>query len=404
MATILVTDSGLGTGITIIRSLGRAGHLVIAADSRRGGAGFRSRYVKHRVHHPRGGTDPIGFVGAIADAVARHRVDLIFPVTEEHTLPLVGHEREIGCRIAIPDVAGLELMRDKLRSMELARQLGIPTPETEQVTDIASARDVAERLGWPVVVKPRFSRVVDDAGRLHALQVSYANSPRELEERLAPLLQLGDVLLQRYHPGEGHGVELLLSAGRPLDAFQHHRLHEVPISGGASAYRESVPLDPQLLDHATRLMAHLAWTGLAMVEFRVGETGPQLLEVNGRVWGSLPLAVKSGVDFPARYVDLLLAADGSPQGGPQPSPMGRYRVGVRSHNLQLELVWIGSVLGGRRAYPYLPAPPRMAGLRALLGLLRPSEHDVLSLDDPWPGLADLVAATTHAGGKVIGRA
>ncbi len=404
MATILVTDAALGTGITIIRSLGRAGHRVVAADSSRGSAGFRSRYVRHRVRHPRGGTDPIGFVDAIADAVARHRVDLIFPVTEEHTLPLIGREHEIGCRIAIPDVAGLELMRDKLRSMELARQLGIPTPETEQVTDVAAAREVAERLGWPVVVKPRFSRVIDGAGRLHALQVGYANSPGELAQRVAPLLELGDVLLQRYHPGEGHGVELLLSAGRPLDAFQHHRLHEVPISGGASAYRESVPLDPQLLDHATRLMAELAWTGLAMVEFRVGEAGPQLLEVNGRVWGSLPLAVKSGVDFPARYVELLLAADGSPRGGPQASPTGSYRVGVRSHNLQLELVWIASVLGGRRAYPYLPAPPRVAGIGALLGLLRPSEHDILSLDDPWPGLADLVAATSHVAAKVIDRA
>ena len=50
------------------------------------------------------------------------------------------------------------------------------------------------------------------------------------------------VLLQEYGPGEAHGVELLLVDGRPLAAFQHRRIHEVPLTGGASSLRESVPL------------------------------------------------------------------------------------------------------------------------------------------------------------------
>ena len=58
------------------------------------------------------------------------------------------------------------------------------------------------------------------------------------------------MLLQRYHAGEGHGVELLCDRGEPLAAFQHRRLHEVPITGGASALRESVPVDPTLLDYS----------------------------------------------------------------------------------------------------------------------------------------------------------
>ena len=63
------------------------------------------------------------------------------------------------------------------------------------------------------------------------------------------------------------------------------------MTGGASSYRESVALDARLLEDSVRLLQALRWTGLAMVEFKVGADGYHLMEINGRVWGSLPLAV-----------------------------------------------------------------------------------------------------------------
>ena len=41
---------------------------------------------------------------------------------------------------------------------------------------------------------------------------------------------------------------------------QHRRLREIPIHGGASALRESVPLDPLLYDYAVKLLEALDWT------------------------------------------------------------------------------------------------------------------------------------------------
>ncbi len=60
-----------------------------------------------------------------------------------------------------------------------------------------------------------------------------------------------------------------------------------------------------------------------MVEYKVDErTGtPYLMEVNGRFWGSLQLAVDAGVDFPALLVRAAL-------GQPLPPPP-EYREGVR---------------------------------------------------------------------------
>jgi predicted ATP-grasp superfamily ATP-dependent carboligase len=181
-------------------------------------------------------------------------------------------------------------------------------------------------------------------------------------------------------------VEVLAHEGRTLAAFQHRRLREVPITGGASSFRESVALDPALLDHAARLLGALGWTGLAMVEFKVGESGPRLMELNGRIWGSLPLAVKSGVDFPAGLVDVCLGT------GPAPDePLhASYALGVRSRDLGLEVVWIGSTLRRARRYPFIPTPGRREALAAAVRLLYPGDgFDILAREDPRPGLVEL---------------
>lgn len=402
MATVLITDAQLGSAIAMIRSLGRDGHRVIAAADARHSAGFRSRYSAGRVVHPAAADAPDAFVASIVAAVERWSIDLVMPISDMHIIPLAAARerlRAAGARLAVADDDALEMTRDKWRTIEMARSLDVPVPDTVLVSDAATAAREAPSLGWPVVLKPRFSRAVLPDGRMVGLEVSYANTLEELRQRIAAPLLAGDVLLQRMHAGEGHGVEMLADAGHVLAAFQHRRLREVPVTGGASAYRESVAIRPELLAHAAALIETMGWTGLAMVEFKVGPDRPVLLEINGRVWGSLPLAVKSGMDFPARYVDLLLNGANEPG-----APDLRYRPGVRSRNMRLELVWIASVLRGTSRYSYLPHPSRRDALRALFSLVRPSsEHDVLDRDDPMPGLADLAAALGHVASKVMRR-
>jgi hypothetical protein len=144
-----------------------------------------------------------------------------------------------------------------------------------------------------------------------------------------------------------------------------------------------------------RLLEALSWTGLAMVEFRVGEDGPSLMEVNGRIWGSLPLAVRAGMDFPARMAAVFL--DGPPPEGPIDTT---YRTGVRSRNLWLELLWIASTARRRRRYPYLQAPRRREALAVALGLLRPGDgYDLLEADDRGPALAELRGLATKLRSK-----
>ncbi len=95
------------------------------------------------------------------------------------------------------------------------------------------------------------------------------------------------------------------------------------------------------------------------------------------------------MDFPAMWANIY--TEDWPRDR-EPAVNTNYRIGVRSRNLELDLMWILTVLlgRGRSRYPFLPSPGRSQAVRALLGMLNPTSHfDILSLEDPAPGFAEL---------------
>jgi predicted ATP-grasp superfamily ATP-dependent carboligase len=386
---VLVTDGGRGSGISIIRSLGRRGIEVVAADTTRLSPAFFSRYVAARLVYPHPGAHAEEAVHVLVRAAVEHKVDLVIPVSEELVMLLsTARDRFTGiAKLALPEPDALAVARDKQQTLELAHELGVPAPRTVLVSSADDAVAHGPTLGWPIVLKPQASRTARDDGKVDVFGVTYAGDLRSLAEEMRAFEGRCSVLLQEYCEGEGHGVGLLMDRGRPLLAFQHRRLREVPFTGGPSSFRDSVALDPVLFEYCVRLLGAVGWTGPAMVEFKLTRDGPKLMEINGRIWGSLALAVKSGVDLPVRMVDLFVRGDGAVAA----SPLNGYAVGVRSRDLSLELKWIASVLGRHTRYPFLRAPRRRQALAAAVRLLDPRlGFDVLSRDDPRPGLVELV--------------
>ena len=396
---VLVTDAGRGSAVAIIRSLGRRGWHVTAADSDRRSPGLYSRFAARRLRYADPIHEPAAMAAGLRRTIERFDIDLVIPVTDEAILPLLPMRSELDriTTIALPSNAAFGVMSDKAATYELARRLGVPTPRWALLEAGLRPEGVGEDLGWPVVVKPRRSRELTADGRISRHVVTYAAGPADLaaaSAASATASAAGSVLVQEYVTGEGHGVELLMREGEVVAAFQHRRIREVPVTGGASSYRESVALDPALLEHATALLRDLGWTGVAMVEFRLGPDGPRLMEVNGRVWGSLPLAVRAGVDFPALLADVHL---GRPVTA---GPIGDYRIGVRSRSLPLEISWIGAVLSGRRGEAGLPVPARREALKVAAQALVPGGWDVLSVRDPLPGLLEIWKVASGSIGRL----
>lgn len=406
--SVLVTDAADPQAVATIRSLGRAGWRVVAVDSDRGAPGLRSHSAAAAHVIPSAQHEREAAVAALATLSTVEEIDLLLPVCDQSILAVSGARDRFGSTvIALPTPESLELAMDKQRTLALASKVGLPIPETRLVTTAAALPTAAKGLGWPLVVKPlRSHRPLDD-GTVATQAVGYATSLADLEARLgSPGAEAMPVLLQRYEPGVGVGVELLAKRGRPLAAFQHRRVREMPISGGPSSLRVSEAVDPELLRLSTRLLEAMEWTGLAMVEYRVTTDGPVLMEVNGRIWGSMALPVLAGMDFPRRLAELFLPGAGDPTFDGRDVIDQSYRVGVECRNLELELRWIASALHQLRRPAAVGPHPGVADVaRVAIGLVDPrNAFDVQSMADPRPGLADLRRATGHLAREALSRA
>ena len=129
-----------------------------------------------------------------------------------------------------------------------------------------------------------------------------------------------------------------------------------------------------------RLLRALNWYGLAMVEFKVDERDqlPKLMEINPRVWGSMPLAIASGVDFP--YLLFKLAIDGDVQ------ELRSFKEGVKMRFLINDI---------RAALSYLAKGKRkIVYLRKFIKDIFDTnvKEGILSLSDPKPGLVNIIKA------------
>jgi predicted ATP-grasp superfamily ATP-dependent carboligase len=193
-------------------------------------------------------------------------------------------------------------------------------------------------------------------------------------------------MLQEFVPGSGLGVFLLLDMqGRTCAEFAHRRIRDIRPTGSGSVLRESVPVDGRLRELAVALLRKMEWWGVAMVEFRTDERtgGVVLMEVNGRFWGSLQLALDAGVNFPAILIDVA--------GGQSPTPPP-FHAGVKVRWWLGDLARTASVLKGRPSGYSGHFPTRWSAVRDMLGP-QPTGTigEVYRSGDPWPAAAELLA-------------
>lgn len=385
MARILVTDGETRSALAVVRSLGRAGHEVHVCSSDGRSLAGRSRYAVSDVRVPSALTEPRSFVEAVERETARLQADVLLPLTDASIPPLLDSD-VLRRRVTLPfpSPEAYRAATDKGRLLQTAERVGIRAPPTVRVASPTTAGDpLSLEFGPPYVVKPTLSVSGKGAGRSRA-GVSYAGDGAELRrclEQVPPAAY--PVLVQRRIRGRGRGIFLLRWEGRTLASFAHARIREKPPSGGVSVYRESVRAEPELADASERLLGALDWEGVAMVEYKVAaDSGtPYLMEVNGRFWGSLQLAIDAGVDFPALLVDAAL--------GGRPEPVSSYRTGIRSRwwwgdvdHLLARLCRTGSVPDGGWG-------GRPGALADFLVLWRPGDRsEVLRLQDPAPFLEE----------------
>jgi predicted ATP-grasp superfamily ATP-dependent carboligase len=386
MATILVTDGEQRAALSVARSLGAAGHWVLIAAARDGSIAGSSRYASAEFIAPDPLIDPEAFADRIAAVCRSESVELLLPITDASLLAVQDRPKRFAeITIPWPEADTVRRVANKAVVLDLAREIGLATPQQCEIGSERELKNVLDRVTLPVVVKPTRSLGEADAER-HKFVVAHAADPDRLRKAVQKYPRAAfPLLLQQRIVGPGIGIFLLSWNGRLIARFAHRRIREKPPSGGVSVYCESIAMPQDLEAGSRQLLDGLGWSGVAMVEFKLDQASgrPYLMEINGRFWGSLQLAVDSGVDFPR----LLVAA----ARGENPAPVLDYRTGVRSR------WWWGDVdhllARVRKSNAELALPPGSAGrLKAMLDFLvlwRPGDHnEVLRWNDPRPFLVE----------------
>lgn len=324
---VIVTDGNERSALAVTRSLGQRGIPVYVGAETAVSLAGASKYCTQSFAYPSPWIHPEEYVACLLGVARQWNATALFPMTDL-AVELIGeHKERVGLALIlpIPSLKQYRKLSDKYQLTAWAKEQGIPIPRTLFVPDGDVARVIDQVTKWPVVVKPGRSLLKVD-GIWKKTTVLYAHDPHDLRRLYHEVWYLKwPSLLQERISGEGEGVFGLFSRGEPLALFAHRRLRERPPSGGVSVLRESIPLPPQMTDYALRVVKSADWQGVAMVEFKIDRDSrvPYLMEVNGRFWGSLQLAIDAGVDFP--WLLHQHGSGGAIAGGNEP-----YQVGIKS--------------------------------------------------------------------------
>ncbi len=308
---ILVTDGENRSSLAVTRSLGRKGCTIIAVGRSANDISFSSKFCHKAYLVPDPLTDGMNYLHAISEIVAKERINVIFPMTEQSVYCLNKSRNILGQNVILacapPDK--MEAVSNKYTLFKTAEKLGVDVPKTNYVADIGDFYKIKNKIKvFPVVVKPAFSKI-QDGDKIFSTGVMFAANQAELNHlyESQPVLRYPS-LIQEMITGIGTGLFTLFDQDRHLVLFSHRRLLEKPPSGGVSVLSESIAVENDMVEASRKLLSNVHWTGIAMVEFKrdVRDGRPKLMEINGRFWGSLQLAISSGVDFPELCLDYYL--------------------------------------------------------------------------------------------------
>ncbi len=331
---VLVLGHDVRFVLPIVRSLGRRGIITDLAWCSAKSPATRSRYIRHLHKIALPELQDNSWIGDLRELIQTHRYDLVIPAAESFVFFLQQHRtafEEFGS-VCLMDDEVFQTAFDKMKSWDLAHSLNIPVPDSEICRNIEELDRFLQSATYPLILKPDCSVNPDTpSSKNYVMTARCAQDARKIFRNISS--NGSRIHLQTLVSGIGVGVEFLANQGELLAVHQHKRLHET--SGHGSTYRESVAVSPELYQATEKIIKELNYTGVGMAEFRVDDDTGQwwFLELNARFWGSLPLAVASGVDFPFYLYELLVEG--------RTTFNVNSRDAVRCRNLRNDLRWTG---------------------------------------------------------------
>jgi carbamoyl-phosphate synthase large subunit len=202
------------------------------------------------------------------------------------------HEAGVPIIGTSPD--SIDLAEDRKRFGALLRELGIPQPDNGTATSIEEAREIAERIGYPVLVRPSYVL----GGR--AMAIVYDEESLERYMRTAvDFSHDRPVLIDKFlEQAAEFDVDALADETACVVAAIQEHIEEAGIhSGDSSCVLPPVRIAQEHVEtmrHYTRKLATaLSVKGLMNIQFAIKDDRVYVLEVNPRASRTVPFVSKA---------------------------------------------------------------------------------------------------------------
>lgn len=344
---VLVTDGGSGQGrsaLAAVRALAAWGYKVAVTVSGNHSLAAASRHCGRRVP-----------VAAVSDA-SRYKQAILKETRSRPYLTVMATSDSALLALGAP----VKHFVDKTLLGKRAREADLETPSTQLFGSVSELLEAGSPFGFPIVMKPVVSR-------WPAVCVGTMEEVRQL-------LQGADtpVLVQPYLQENLRAVAGVMWRGE-LAAVSHQRYFRTwPVSCGTASAAETVEPDLELETKMTKLLS--GYDGI----FQAQLAGDNLLDLNPRPYGSMPLAARAGANLPGILCDLLHGVEYS-RVRAKPGVFYRWTEGDLRHLFE-------DLRRGR------------TGPREVLEAFRPrrrAAHSTESLKDPRPMFTRLVYALSR---------
>jgi hypothetical protein len=168
-------------------------------------------------------------------------------------------------------------------------------------------------------------------------------------------------LVQKFIKGTGEGLFGYYYKNNGFAWSAHRRLRMMNPHGSGSSACCSITVDEELRKKVDNLLKKIAWKGIFMIEMLKDPTGTAwFMELNGRPWGSMALAIRKNLFYPLWAVEGTLSQDFIPDVKPNNDDIVARHIGR-------EIIHFLRVMKGSKYRNYIIWPLR---LRTFINLLK----------------------------------
>jgi predicted ATP-grasp superfamily ATP-dependent carboligase len=313
-----IVIGGHTQALGIARSLGRNGISVFLLYDKQLCISRFSRFVSGFIRAPKGTTSyylnaeqRITLVKFLLELPQQFIGAIIFPTNDSVVEVLSKFKDKLSMRyvIYVPKWKILDNINDKLTTIKIAEQEGIPIPRTVLASNILNLDTCISSINFPVIVKGRKGQVFSPKFGHKAFRVGCEEALHRLLDKIKKHMDLSDVLIQEIINDSDVKVVSFCSIILEKDIVAYwmgEKIREHPMGSGTGTYARSTYI-PSLIDKATKLLRRIGYSGISEIEFKLDNKDGKFkfIEINPRTWLWVSLATASGLNFPFLLFKLL---------------------------------------------------------------------------------------------------